>query len=126
MMWKLADLIEKHAEEFAQLESLDNGKPLKIARIADVPLAVDHFRYYGGLGHQDRRQHDSDFVGRRKAQFHGLHGARAGGRCRPDHSVEFPAVDGGVETRPALCDRLHGGSSSLPSKRRSPRFASAN
>jgi phenylacetaldehyde dehydrogenase len=48
MMWRLADLIEKHTEEFAQLESLDNGKPLKIARIADVPLAVDHFRYYAG------------------------------------------------------------------------------
>jgi phenylacetaldehyde dehydrogenase len=48
MMWRLADLIEKNAEEFAQLESLDNGKPLKIARIADLPLAVDHFRYYAG------------------------------------------------------------------------------
>ena len=48
MMWKLADLIEKHAEEFAQLECLDNGKPLTIARVADLPLAVDHFRYYAG------------------------------------------------------------------------------
>jgi phenylacetaldehyde dehydrogenase len=48
MMWRLADLIEKHTEEFAQLESLDNGKPLKIARIADLPLSVDHFRYYAG------------------------------------------------------------------------------
>ena len=48
MIWKLADLLEKHAEEFAQLESLDNGKPLKIARVADLPLAVDHFRYYAG------------------------------------------------------------------------------
>ena len=48
MMWRLADLIEKHTEEFAQLESLDNGKPLKIARIADLPLAIDHFRYYAG------------------------------------------------------------------------------
>jgi phenylacetaldehyde dehydrogenase len=48
LMWKLADLIEKNAEEFAQLESLDNGKPLKIARIADIPLSVDHFRYYAG------------------------------------------------------------------------------
>src|SRR5271156_5011836 len=44
-IWKLADLIEKHAEEFAQLESLDNGKPLTIARIADVPGTVDLFRY---------------------------------------------------------------------------------
>src|ERR1700724_1749057 len=48
LRWKLADLLEKHTEEFAQLESLDNGKPLKIARAADVPLAVDHFRYYAG------------------------------------------------------------------------------
>jgi phenylacetaldehyde dehydrogenase len=48
MMWRLADLIEKYAEEFAQLESLDNGKPLKIARVADLPLAIDHFRYYAG------------------------------------------------------------------------------
>src|SRR5271155_3399403 len=34
MIWRLGDLLEKHLEEFAQLESLDNGKPLKIARVA--------------------------------------------------------------------------------------------
>jgi phenylacetaldehyde dehydrogenase len=48
LIWKLADLIESHLEEFAQLESLDNGKPLGVARAADVPLAVDHFRYMAG------------------------------------------------------------------------------
>jgi len=48
LIWKLADLIEKHLEEFAQLESLDNGKPLKVARVADVPLTIEHFRYYAG------------------------------------------------------------------------------
>jgi phenylacetaldehyde dehydrogenase len=48
LIWKLGDLLEKHGEEFAQLESLDNGKPLSIARVADVPLAADHFRYYAG------------------------------------------------------------------------------
>jgi len=47
-LWKLADLIERHAEEFAQLETLDNGKPLSVARVADIPLVVDHFRYYAG------------------------------------------------------------------------------
>jgi phenylacetaldehyde dehydrogenase len=47
-LWKLADLIEQHAEEFAQLETLDNGKPLAVARAADIPLVVDHFRYYAG------------------------------------------------------------------------------
>ncbi|NIQ04023.1 MAG: aldehyde dehydrogenase family protein, partial [Nitrospinaceae bacterium] len=49
LLWKLADLIEARTEEFAQLETLDNGKPLTIARAADVPLTVDHFRYYAGL-----------------------------------------------------------------------------
>jgi phenylacetaldehyde dehydrogenase len=48
LMWKLSDLIEAHMEEFALLESLDNGKPLAIARAADVPLAVDLFRYMAG------------------------------------------------------------------------------
>jgi phenylacetaldehyde dehydrogenase len=48
MIWKLADLIEKHAEEFAQLESLDNGKPVTIARVADIPGTIDLFRYMAG------------------------------------------------------------------------------
>jgi len=48
LLWKLADLLEKHAEEFAQLESLDNGKAVAVARVADVPLAVDLLRYMAG------------------------------------------------------------------------------
>jgi phenylacetaldehyde dehydrogenase len=47
-LWKLADLIEARTEEFAQLETLDNGKPIRVARVADIPLVVDHFRYYAG------------------------------------------------------------------------------
>jgi phenylacetaldehyde dehydrogenase len=48
LIWKLADLIESHLDEFAQIESLDNGKPLAVARVADVPLAVDLLRYMAG------------------------------------------------------------------------------
>ena len=48
LLWKLADLLEQNLEEFAALDSLDNGKPLAVARAADVPLAVDLFRYMGG------------------------------------------------------------------------------
>jgi len=48
LIWKLADLLEENLEEFAELESLDNGKPLTIARVADIPLAVDLFRYMAG------------------------------------------------------------------------------
>jgi phenylacetaldehyde dehydrogenase len=48
LIYKLADLLEENLEEFAELESLDNGKPLKVARVADLPLAVDLFRYMSG------------------------------------------------------------------------------
>src|ERR1700728_5271871 len=50
LMWKLADLLEKRGEEFAQLESLDQGKPVTIARVADIPVSVDQLRYYAGWG----------------------------------------------------------------------------
>ena len=48
LIWKLADLLEEHTEEFGYIESLDNGKPLTIAKAADVPLAVELFRYMAG------------------------------------------------------------------------------
>src|SRR3954471_16030100 len=48
LIWKVADLLEEHLEEFATLETLDNGKPLTISRVADVPLAIDLFRYMAG------------------------------------------------------------------------------
>ncbi len=45
---KLADLIEKHRDELAALEALDNGKPLTDALAADLPLTVKCYRYYAG------------------------------------------------------------------------------
>jgi aldehyde dehydrogenase (NAD+) len=45
---RLADLIEKHAEELSTLESLDNGKPRHIAMAADLPLTIACYRYYAG------------------------------------------------------------------------------
>jgi phenylacetaldehyde dehydrogenase len=48
LVWKLADLLEENLEEFAYLESIDNGKPLAVARAADVPLAIELFRYMAG------------------------------------------------------------------------------
>ncbi len=48
LLWKLGDLVEQHSEEFAEIETLDNGKPLAVARAGDVPLAVDLFRYMAG------------------------------------------------------------------------------
>ncbi len=48
LLWRLADLVEKHLDEFAEIESVDNGKPYSVARVADVPLTVDMFRYMAG------------------------------------------------------------------------------
>ena len=48
-MWRLADLIDKHSEELATLETLDNGKPLTVARAADIPFAAECIRYMAGL-----------------------------------------------------------------------------
>jgi aldehyde dehydrogenase (NAD+) len=45
---KLADLIERNAEELARLESLDNGKPFSVALAADLPLTIACYRYYAG------------------------------------------------------------------------------
>src|ERR1700726_4912330 len=48
IIWRIGDLILEHAEELAQLESLDNGKPFAVAQAADVPLAADLFHYMAG------------------------------------------------------------------------------
>lgn len=45
---RIADLIDDHADELAQLETLDNGKPLSQSRSIDIPKAAETFRYYAG------------------------------------------------------------------------------
>lgn len=48
LIWRLADLIEARAPILAQLDALDNGKPVSKAQNVDVPLSAEHFRYYAG------------------------------------------------------------------------------
>ena len=48
LLYKLAELIEKNADELARLEALDNGKPYQVARTADLPLVIGCYRYYAG------------------------------------------------------------------------------
>jgi aldehyde dehydrogenase (NAD+) len=49
LIWKLADLLEKNIDEFAELETLDNGKPIFESRYVDMPMVIDVLRYYAGL-----------------------------------------------------------------------------
>lgn len=48
LLWRIGDLILQHGDELAEIESLDNGKPRAVARVADVPLAADLFHYMAG------------------------------------------------------------------------------
>jgi aldehyde dehydrogenase (NAD+) len=48
MIWKLADLLEKYIDEFSELETLDNGKPIFESRYVDMPMVIDVLRYYAG------------------------------------------------------------------------------
>ena len=48
LVWRLGDLLEAHADEFAELEALDNGKPVTAARRDDVGGSIDMFRYMSG------------------------------------------------------------------------------
>ena len=46
---KIADVIESNLDVLAMVETLDNGKPILETTYADMPLAVDHFRYFAGV-----------------------------------------------------------------------------
>jgi len=48
LMNRLADMLEEEADELAALETLDNGKPIRDSRGADLPLTIDCLRYYAG------------------------------------------------------------------------------
>jgi acyl-CoA reductase-like NAD-dependent aldehyde dehydrogenase len=48
LMIALAEAVEEHAEELAQIESLDNGKPVKLAQYVDVRGTAAHLRYFAG------------------------------------------------------------------------------
>ena len=109
LLLALADPAEANARELAEIESLDNGKPVMVAQPrrrdgrAVLPL-------HGRLGDEDRRQRDRRghalHAGQRDLHLY-AQGARR--RGRRDHSVEFPAADGRVEACAGTGHGLHRG-----------------
>merc|ERR1740130_1991977 len=49
MLLKIADIIEANADRLAKIETVDNGKAVRESMAADLPLVVDHFRYFAGV-----------------------------------------------------------------------------
>ena len=92
-----------HDEELAQIESLDNGKPVKLAQYVDVRGTVAHLRYFAGWP----TKIEGSVLPVTRAQHALLHAPRAGRRVRADRAVELPAADGRLEDRPGARGRLH-------------------
>ncbi|UOB15916.1 aldehyde dehydrogenase family protein [Abyssalbus ytuae] len=49
LLLKIANVMEQNLELLAKTETWDNGKPIRETRVADLPLAIDHFRYFAGV-----------------------------------------------------------------------------
>ncbi len=49
LLWKIADVMQENLELLARAETWDNGKPIRETMAADLPLAIDHFRYFAGV-----------------------------------------------------------------------------
>lgn len=65
VLLKIADVIEENLEMLARVETIDNGKALRETRAADLPLCVDHFRYFAGVIRADESvisEHDANTV----------------------------------------------------------------
>jgi len=62
-LWKLADLLEKHAEEFAKLESENTGKPYKFVSLgADLLFSIDNLRFFAGAARDTHGNHAGEFM----------------------------------------------------------------
>lgn len=65
MLLKIAQVMEDNLEYLATLETIDNGKPIREARAADIPYCIDHFRYFAGVIRADEgsiSEHDQHTV----------------------------------------------------------------
>ena len=95
---RVADRMQEYLPFLAAVETYDNGKPIRETNLADLPLAVDHFRYFascvraqeGSLG-----ELDDDTVA--------YHYHEPLGVVASDYSVELSHPDGGLEARSGDC-----------------------
>ena len=92
---KIADRMATNLRPLALAESLENGKPIRETLAADIPLAIDHFRYFAGAIRAQEgalSEIDDDTVAYHFHEPLGVVGA--------DHPVELPDPDGDLEAGP--------------------------
>lgn len=71
LLWKLSDLVDKHADELAELESVDNGKTRSMASMVDVPATRSYLRYMAGWATKiEGSTFDTSIGGAPGAEFH--------------------------------------------------------
>jgi betaine-aldehyde dehydrogenase len=62
-LWKLADLLEQHAERLARLESANTGKPCKLVALGgDIPFAVDNLRFFAAAARDTHGHHAGEYM----------------------------------------------------------------
>ncbi|MBV8430053.1 MAG: aldehyde dehydrogenase family protein, partial [Solirubrobacterales bacterium] len=98
LIYRLADLIEQNADELAELESLDNGKPVKLARIVDVSQTVAWLRYFAGWAERIR----GDVIPVRQPEMHCYTRKEPVGVCGQIIPWNFPMMMAAWKLGPAL------------------------
>ena len=80
LIWKIGDLILENLDELAELESIDNGKPISVAKVADIPLAADVVAKGGTALNPRGELYTDSNVGERLAVRNMLDELRGGGQ----------------------------------------------
>jgi aldehyde dehydrogenase (NAD+)/aldehyde dehydrogenase len=96
MLLKIAQVMEDNLEYLATLETIDNGKPIRESRAADIPYCIDHFRYFAVLSVQ-MKEASLNMIKYIKHRF-----TRAYWGCWRNHSFDFPMLMLALKVAPAL------------------------
>ena len=121
LLHRLADLIEKHGDELARLESLDNGKPVSVAKAVDVAATVGCLRYFAGWAdkvHGKTIPIDGDFFCYTRHEPVGVVG-----QIIP---WNFPMLMHGVEAGAGIGHGKHGGDEASRANAICPPYASGS
>lgn len=103
IVWRIGELIDENTEKLAQLESLDNGKPISVARAADVPMSADMFRYMAGWATKlDGKSISPSVVYAPGAEWHAYSRREPVGVCAQIIPWNFPLLMAAWKLAPAL------------------------